>query len=58
LAYFRTIENVKFRRPIVPGDQLRLEVQMLRRKGILAKFSGQVFVNAEVATEAEFTIAL
>ncbi len=57
LGYFRSIENVKFRRPVVPGDQLRLEVQMIKRKGNLAKFSGQVFVDNQVITEAEFTIA-
>ncbi|MGQ9608871.1 MAG: UDP-3-O-acyl-N-acetylglucosamine deacetylase [bacterium] len=57
LGYFRSIENVKFRRPVVPGDQLRLEVQMIKKKGNLAKFSGQVSVDNQVITEAEFTIA-
>jgi len=57
IGYFRSIENVKFRRPVVPGDQLRLEVQMLRKKGNLAKFSGRASVNAELTTEAEFTLA-
>ena len=58
LAYFRTVEKVKFRRPVVPGDQLRLEVQILKKRGNIAKFSGQALVNAEVVTEVEFTIAL
>ena len=58
LGLFRTVEKVKFRRPVVPGDQLRLEVQVLRKKGNIAKFSGQAFVDAETVTEAEFTIAL
>jgi UDP-3-O-[3-hydroxymyristoyl] N-acetylglucosamine deacetylase/3-hydroxyacyl-[acyl-carrier-protein] dehydratase len=58
LSYFRTIEKVKFRRQVVPGDQLRLEVQLLRERARIAKFSGQAFVDAEIATEAEFTIAL
>ena len=58
LAYFRTVDKVKFRRPVVPGDQLRLEVQVLRKRGKIAKFSGQAFVDAEMTTEVEFTIAL
>jgi UDP-3-O-[3-hydroxymyristoyl] N-acetylglucosamine deacetylase/3-hydroxyacyl-[acyl-carrier-protein] dehydratase len=58
LGFFRTVERVKFRRTVVPGDQLRLEVRTLRKRGKIAKFSGQAFVNAEIATEAEFTIAL
>jgi UDP-3-O-[3-hydroxymyristoyl] N-acetylglucosamine deacetylase/3-hydroxyacyl-[acyl-carrier-protein] dehydratase len=58
LAYFRTVEKVKFRKPVVPGDQLRLEVLVIRKKGKLAKFSGQALVNGEITTEAEFTIAL
>jgi UDP-3-O-[3-hydroxymyristoyl] N-acetylglucosamine deacetylase/3-hydroxyacyl-[acyl-carrier-protein] dehydratase len=57
LGFFRAIENVKFRRQVVPGDQLRLEVQLDRKKGGLAKFTGQVYVNAQITTEAEFTIA-
>lgn len=57
LGFFRAIENVKFRRPIVPGDQLRLEVKLERKKGGLSKFNGQIFVDAQLVTEAEFTIA-
>lgn len=57
LGFFRAIENVKFRRTVVPGDQLRLEVHIERKKGGLAKFVGQVYVDAQLTTEAEFTIA-
>lgn len=57
LGFFRAIENVKFRKPVVPGDQLRLEVQLDKKKGGLARFIGQVYVNAQLVTEAEFTIA-
>ena len=57
LGFFRAIENVKFRRPVVPGDQLRLEVQLDKKKGGLARFIGQIYVNAQLVTEAEFTIA-
>jgi len=58
LGLFRTVEKAKFRRSVVPGDQLRLEVRILRKRSKVAKFSGQVFVGAEIVTEAEFTIAL
>jgi len=57
LGFFRSVENVKFRKPVVPGDQMRLEIQVLKKRGNIAKFSGQAFVNGEITTEAEFTIA-
>lgn len=57
LGFFRAIENVKFRRPVVPGDQLRLEVQLDKKKGGLARFIGQIYVSGQLITEAEFTIA-
>jgi UDP-3-O-[3-hydroxymyristoyl] N-acetylglucosamine deacetylase/3-hydroxyacyl-[acyl-carrier-protein] dehydratase len=57
LGFFRAIENVKFRRPVVPGDQLRLEVQLDKKKGGIARFIGQVYVGGQLVTEAEFTIA-
>ncbi len=57
LGFYRSIENAKFRRQVVPGDQLRLEVTLERKKGRLARFVGQVYVDAQVATEAEFAIA-
>lgn len=57
IGYFRGVENVKFRRQVVPGDQLRLEVQVLRKRGNIARFSGQAFVEGELVVEAEFTIA-
>jgi UDP-3-O-[3-hydroxymyristoyl] N-acetylglucosamine deacetylase/3-hydroxyacyl-[acyl-carrier-protein] dehydratase len=57
LGFFRAIENVKFRRTVVPGDQLRLEVQLDKKKGGIARFIGQVYVGGQLVTEAEFTIA-
>jgi 3-hydroxymyristoyl/3-hydroxydecanoyl-(acyl carrier protein) dehydratase len=43
---------------VVPGDQLRLEVEVLRKRRNIVKFSGRAFVDAELVVEAEFTIAL
>ena len=57
LGFFRAIENVKFRRQVVPGDQLKMVIQLERKKSGIAKFSGQIYVNDQIITEAEFTIA-
>lgn len=54
-VYFMSIEKVKFRRPIIPGDQLRLQVEVIQRRGNVWKFSGQALVEEKVASEAEFT---
>lgn len=54
-VYFMSIEKAKFRKPVVPGDQLRLEVNVLKLRGSVWKFSGNALVNDKVAAEAEFT---
>lgn len=53
-VYFLSIEKAKFRKPVVPGDQLRLEVTILQHRGNVWKFSGNAFVGDKVAAEAEF----
>ncbi|MFC1713863.1 UDP-3-O-acyl-N-acetylglucosamine deacetylase [Candidatus Poribacteria bacterium] len=57
LGVFRAVEKAKFRRPVEPGDQLRLTVQMLKKRSHIATFSGQAVVDGEIACEAEFTLA-
>ena len=52
LVYFLGIDEARFRRPIVPGDQLRIEVEVLRVKGLVWKMKGQVLVEGELAAEA------
>ncbi len=52
LVYFMGIDEAKFRRPIVPGDQMRIVVEVLRRKAIVWKMKGEVYVGAELAAEA------
>lgn len=52
---FMSIEKVKFRRPIVPGDQIIFEVNVMHRRGTVWKFSGIAKVNEKIAAEAEFT---
>ena len=54
-VYFMSIEKAKFRKPVVPGDQLRLEITTLQRRGNVWKFSGSALVDNKVAAEAEFT---
>ncbi len=52
---FMSIEKVKFRKPIVPGDQILFEVSVMQRRSNVWKFSGVAKVEDKVATEAEFT---
>ena len=52
LVYFLGIDEARFRRPIVPGDQLRIVVDVLRDRGLVWKMKGQVFVEEELAAEA------
>ncbi len=53
VVYFMALENVKFRKPVVPGDQLRMEVEMLQFRGKVAKMKGTAYVDGKVVTEAE-----
>ncbi|MCS7026264.1 MAG: 3-hydroxyacyl-ACP dehydratase FabZ [Bryobacteraceae bacterium] len=46
------IEEAKFRRPVVPGDQLRIEMKVERRKATVAKMSGKAVVDGNVVAEA------
>lgn len=54
-VFLTGIDNAKFRRPVVPGDQLRVEVQVIRRKDPFWKMSGRVLVESELVCEAEMT---
>ncbi len=57
LAFFMGIDKVKFRKPVVPGDQLELKVEILR-PGRVGKAKGEAFVAGELVTEAEFMFAI
>ena len=52
LVLFASIESAKFRRPVRPGDQLRMEIDMLSRKTTFARMQGKTFVDGELACEA------
>lgn len=58
LVYFMTIENAKFRKPVVPGDQLELTATKIKSKANVWKFEGIGRVNGQVTTEATFSIAI
>lgn len=57
LIYFAGIDKVRFRRPVVPGDQLIFEMEVLKHKGKIWKMAGQAKVDGEVVAEAEFMAA-
>jgi beta-hydroxyacyl-ACP dehydratase FabZ len=59
LIYFTGIENAKFRRPVLPGDQLRIEMELLNRRDNFGKMSGQATVDGKLVAEAivKFAIA-
>jgi beta-hydroxyacyl-ACP dehydratase FabZ len=58
IAYFAGIESAKFRRPVVPGDQLRIEVKVLAHKGPVWKMHGEVTVDGAVAAKADITASI
>lgn len=57
LIYFAGIDKVRFRRPVVPGDQLIFEMVVLKHKGKIWKMAGTARVDNEVVAEAEFMAA-
>lgn len=52
LLYLASMNDVKFRRPVIPGDQLRVEVDILTWKGDLCKIQAKAFVGDNLTTEA------
>jgi len=57
LYYFAGIDNARFRRVVEPGDQLRLEVKVLRSKRDIWKLEGSAYVGDDLACSAEFMSA-
>src|SRR5207302_10541691 len=53
LVLLVSVDGARFRKPVVPGDQLRLEMHVLKRKGSVAKMAGKAFVDGAVVAEAE-----
>ena len=57
-VYFASVDNVRFKRPVVPGDQLVMEAQIVRKMRNIWKFSAVARVDGELATEADFMCAI
>lgn len=52
LVFLASVEEAKFRRPVLPGDQLRMEMSVVKWKATVAKFSGKATVDGQVVAEA------
>ncbi len=53
VVYFMSLDNVKFRRPVLPGDQIRFELEMLQFRGKTCKMKGAGYVDGQLVAEAE-----
>ena len=58
LVYFMAINNVKFRKPVTPGDQLVLDIEMVSRRTKVIQIRGRAFVYGSLVAEGEFTAAI
>ena len=58
LAFFMGMEEIKFRKPVVPGDRLELKVEVLQLRSRFGKAKGEAFVDGQLATEAVFSFAV
>jgi beta-hydroxyacyl-ACP dehydratase FabZ len=58
LVYFSGIDKCRFRQPVIPGDQLRIEVRVLKQRNRYFKMMGQALVDGNVAVEAELSCSL
>lgn len=53
IAYFLGVDNARFRKMLVPGDQLRIEIDMVRARATMWRVHGQILVDGDVACEAD-----
>jgi len=58
IAVFAGMEKVKFRKPVVPGDQLTMVAELVKVRGNIGKIWAQAFVEGQVVAEGEFMFAL
>lgn len=58
LVYFMTVDNARFRRPVVPGDTLRVRVTKQRNRGSVWKFTGEALVEGRLVAEATYAAML
>jgi beta-hydroxyacyl-ACP dehydratase FabZ len=55
VVYLTGVENAKFRKPVVPGDQLRFEIEVLKKRPPFWKMQGKAYVGDDLVCEAELT---
>ncbi len=53
ISYFAAIDNARFRRPVVPGDQLRMEIEIIKAKPRLSKVHAKAFVDGQLVSSAD-----
>ena len=58
LVYFTNIDKVKFRKPVLPGDQLRFELEMIKYRRSICKMAGKAYVDGNLVSEAELMAAV
>ncbi|MFO7254779.1 MULTISPECIES: 3-hydroxyacyl-ACP dehydratase FabZ [Limnochorda] len=58
IGLFAGIDETRFRRPVIPGDQLRIEIELLKRRGAIVKCQGKAWVGDELAAEGILTFAM
>jgi beta-hydroxyacyl-ACP dehydratase FabZ len=58
LAFFMGMEEIKFRKPVVPGDRLELKIEILQMRSRFGKAKGEAYVEGQLVTEAQFSFAV
>jgi beta-hydroxyacyl-ACP dehydratase FabZ len=58
LAFFMGMEEIKFRKPVVPGDRMELKVEILQMRSKFGKAKGEAYVDGQLVTEATFSFAI
>jgi beta-hydroxyacyl-ACP dehydratase FabZ len=58
LVYFSAIDKCRFRQPVIPGDQLRMEVTVLKQRDRYFKMKGETFVDGNIVVEAELSCSV
>ena len=58
VAFYLGVDGAKFRRMVVPGDQVRMEAELTKVRGSIGRLTAKAYVDGELAAEGEFTFAL
>ncbi len=58
VVYLMGLDKVRFRKPVMPGDQLHLKLRILKQKGLVFKLQGEAFVDGELVAEAQILATL